>query len=332
MQIHSWELSQSLLHKNNTLNTLSPLGTLTLNSSSIPWVEPVVSFNGALTQSIALNGPARMNAPTFGPQAAIVGPSRIAITNSLTVTSSFQFAAPVQLYVSTQAGSFTFTLSNTGTYLTFATTPSLFNPLGFNLATQTNFIFNAASLLNIIKFNLNTAFTAGDLTVNSGTLQLTSSTTTSNIVNVAKGATLWIDGNAFSCSQIVFSQNNDGTSPSYYQLTVSSLTPPAITTQNVVYKGVASVVVVNFNWDGTAVRGITSTSSNGGDFSSVIGTPGFTYTSTKVGNSINFGRSANPTSSPSPTQSNGPSPAVSSSTTIFINFAFLVIILMISLF
>lgn len=306
--------------QNNTLNGLNLLGTLTLNSTTVPWVEPVVSIT-TLTQTLVLNGPARMNAPTFGTNAQIVGPSRIAITNALTVTSQFQFSAPVQLYVNSPSGTFQFTLTNPQTNLIFSTTPSLFNPLGFNTVLATNFALTSTDPNNILRFNLNSAFTLGDLTVNSGILQLTSSTTSTSQTVVAGGATLWIDGNAFTANQVIFNQNTDGTNPSVYQLTVSSLTPSAITTQAVVYKGVASVVVVNFNWDGTPITGITSTSANGAtaNFLSVTGTPGFQYTSTRNANSMQFRRTANPSVSPFPTQSNGPSPAVSSSSNVIVS-------------
>jgi len=200
-------------------------------------------------------------------------------------------------------------LSSPQSYLTFTSTPSLFNPLGYNINTNTNFIFNSigtGSAFNIFKFNLNSAFNIGTLTLNSGVLQLTGSSTSASIVNVAPLSTLWIDGTAFTATEVVFSQNSDGTNPSYYQLTVSSQTPPAITTGSVVYKGVASLVVSNFNWDGTPITGITATSSNGAtaNFVSVIGAPGYTYTSTRNGNNLQFTRSANPTLAPSPTQSN----------------------------
>lgn len=319
--------------QNNTLNGLVPLGTLTLSSTTSPWVEPLVSFSsGTLTQTIVLNGPARLNNPTFGPQSQVFGPSRLAITNSLTVNTAFQFNAPVQLYVDSASGSFQFNLNANNSFLTFSSTPSLFNPLGFNLAAATNFIVTSTNPLNILKFNLNSPLAIGDLTVTSGVLQLTGSSTSAYIVNVAGAATLWVDGTIFTSNQILFSQNADGSNPSFFQFTVSSLTPPAITTGSVVYKGVASVVVVNFNWDGTPVRAITATSSNSANFNTVIGTPGFTYTSTRTNNDVFFARSAAPTTSPIPTQSNGPSPAVSSSNIIVLNFALIVIILFISLF
>jgi len=303
---------------------LNLLGTLTLNSSTIPWVEPVVSI-ASLTQTVVLNGPARMNAPVFGAQSSIVGPSRLAITTSLEVTSTFQFGAPVQLYVAQPAGTFTIKLTNPKTNLIFSSTPSLFNPLGYNTVVATNFAFSADDANNIAKFTLNSPFNIGDLTVNSGTLQLSGNSASAYQTNVAGNATLWIDGTAFTANQVIFNQNTDGTLPSIYQLTVSSLAPPAITTQAVVYKGIASVVVVNFNWDGTPVTGITATSANGvsANFLSVIGTPGYQYTSTRNGNNVQFRRTANPSVSPFPTQSNGPSPAVSSSNNIFISLYFL---------
>jgi len=181
--------------------------------------------------------------------------------------------------------------------------------------------------------NVNAEFTVRQsvIAIRAGVLQLTGGSTSSSIVNVASASTLWIDGNTFTSTQLVFSQNSDGTNPSYYQLTVSSLAPPAITTGAVVYKGVASLVVNNFNWDGTPITGITATSSNGAsaNFVSVIGAPGYTYTSTRNGNNVQFSRTSNPTSSPSPTQSNGPSPAVSSSNSISINMILFFVIFVI---
>eukprot|EP01091_Cochliopodium_minus_P015700 TRINITY_DN566_c0_g1_i1.p1 TRINITY_DN566_c0_g1~~TRINITY_DN566_c0_g1_i1.p1 ORF type:complete len:1628 (+),score=421.12 TRINITY_DN566_c0_g1_i1:48-4931(+) len=307
--------------QNNTLSGFSLLGAVTLNSTSSPWVEPVFTPTGGITQSITLNGPARLASPTFGTQAQINGPARVAITDSITVSSAFTFNSPVQLYVSQAQGSFTFNLNGAQSYLTFTSTPSLFNPLGFNINTNTNFILTSSNTFNILKFALNSPLTIGDLTITSGTLQLTSSSTNARFVNVAGAATLWIDGNAFTSSAVVFSQNVDGTNPSYYQLTVSSNNPPAITTGSVVYKGAASIVVNNFNWDGTAVTGITATSSNGAsnNFVSVTGSPGFTYTATRNSNNVQFSRTSNPSVSPSPTQSNGPSPAVSASISISMN-------------
>lgn len=317
--------------QNNTLSGFTLSGALTLNSTTSPWVEPVFSPTGNIVQSITLNGPARLASPTFGPQAQINGPARVAITDSLIINSAFTFNSPVQLYVSQPQGSFTFNLANAQSYLTFSSTPSLFNPLGYNINTNTNFILTSSNTYNILKFSVTSPLIIGDLTINGGTLQLTSGTTTAGVVNVAGTATLWVDGNALTSSAVVFSQNTDGTSPSYYQLTVSSNNPPAITTGSVVYKGAASIVVNNFNWDGTAVTGITATSSNGAsnNFLSVTGTPGYTYTSTRNGNNVQFSRTSSPTVSPSPTQSNGPSPAVSASTSISMNMILFFVIFVI---
>jgi hypothetical protein len=323
--------------QNNTVSGFTLLGSLTFNSTISPFVETVfVPPITGLVQTLVLNGPVRMGNPTFGPQAQILGPARVAITDSLTIfNSAFQFSAPVQLYVSQPLGTFTFTLSGLQAYLTFGTTPSLFNPLGYNLLSAPNFVLNSnLSVSNILKFNLNSPLNIANLAINGGFAQFSQSTTNAAVVNVAGNATLWVDGNAFNANQVIFSQNPDGTSPSYYQLTISSQTPPAITTGAVVYKGVASLVVINFNWNGQAITGITASSANGAtaNFISTVGTPGYQYQSARAGNNVVFTRTVNPTVSPFPTQSNGPSPGVSSSSILSFNIVLFAIILIFFIF
>jgi len=317
------------------LNNLSPLGTLTFISSVTPWIEPQVSFAQSLNQTIVLTGPVRLDRPNFGIGAQINGPQRVAITNSLTVSNLFTFSAPVQLYVSTAQGQFQFNLTLNGS-ITFSTTPSLFNPLGFNLVSATNFIVDSDNTNNVIKFNLNTPLTIGNLNINLGIVQFTSNSVavTANIVNVAGRAFLWVDGSALTTQQLIFNQAPNGDNPSNFIFTISSASPTPVQTGVAVYKGVAQVNVFNFAWSGNAITAISATSANSdsANFQYVTGNPGFNYVSTRSGNNIQFSRTSNPSVSPFPTQSNGPSPGVSGSSIISINMIIFSLIMIFFIF
>jgi len=298
-------------------------------------VESLVSFNGDLTQSLVLTGPARLDSPTFGANAQINGPSRIAITTALTCTSNFYFGAAVQLYLLQPTGIFQVTLTagaNQLVTLNFLSTPSLFNPLNFNQLNAPNFAFNSNNANNFARFQLTSAFNIGNLAVNSGIVRFTSSSVSANSIVVNGLATLWVDLTSVTAQSTFFNANPDGTNPSNYQLTIGTqIPPPAITTQTVVYKGNLVLNVVNSPWTGSVLNAVTATSANGPTtlFFIVTGTnPGqFTYAQSRSGSSLIVTRNTNaPTFFPS--QSNGPSPPVSSSAIITINiFIFFIAII-----
>ena len=309
--------------QNCTVSGFSLTGALTFSSTTNPWVEPVFSLPTTLTQTLVLNGPVRMPSPTFAAQSRIVGTSRLAITDTLTISNAdFMFEAPVQLYVTSPGASFSFSLTGTQSYLTFPSNPSLFNPV---LPNNLSIVLSSSNPTNVLHFKLSAPITFGDITINSGTLRFTGSTLTTRILRTLGDATLWIDGTAVTVEQLIFNQNTDGSSPSNFIFSLSSATPPAITAQKAVYKGTININVVNFNWNGNALTIISTVAANGatGNFIAAYGTPGFSYASARSGTSLQITRLANPSVSPFPTQSNGPSPGVSSAAIYSINFVLL---------
>jgi len=301
---------------NSTLSNLNPNASITFSSPTTPsWVEPEVSFNGGLSQVVTLNGPIRSVALTVNSGAAIIGTGRIALVDSVTFPSSatpvqYSITAPVQLYVRNVATVFQFNLNNN--YFTFFNAPSIFNPNGLPAP---SFTFSGSGSL---RTSYTGSTTIKDLTVTGGmTFRLSSGTFTAQTLIVQDSTTLWVDGGALVTTNLYFTGGN---TPSVFQFTVSSATPTAVTSSYTNYQGSAVVNVVNFAWTGTAVTAISSTTANnGGLFTKLSGSPGYTFSQARSGASLSFSASVDPTITAFPTQSNGPSPAVSSSSVVILN-------------
>jgi fibronectin-binding autotransporter adhesin len=314
--------------QNSTLSNLLLTAPLTFISTTTPWVEPTVTFNGGLSQTLILVGPIKLDNPTLnsgsGFQAA--PPSRLAITSGFTATSSFTFNVPVQFYVNTQGQWFVVTLSNFGTVVNLRYTPSFFNPLFLVTNSPLNFrVSGNTALNNRFYFQANSSYTLGNIDVPGGVLQLSNNTqgltATATFITIGgSGATFWVDGIQVNAQTATFT---DGAPGSIFQITINGLnaaSSPNLNVQTAYYRGSAALTVPNGgNWDGTAVNGIVAVRSfqtNSVPFPFTSGTPGYQYTSSLSGYNAQFSRSVAPTLSPFPTNSNGPSPAVSSSSAL----------------
>lgn len=309
------------------INNLNPTNVLTFNSNPTT-AEPIVTFFGALSQPVNLLAPVRFDNLNLGPNSALYSTNsqgRADLADSLSASSTVLISVQTNLFVTSNATGTVYTVTLTSDRSTLSLTPTLNSPFGYPAP---NFVFSVSFQNSVIRFTANPSLTFNNVQVSgSGATRFSQGTVTVlQTLQVNSGATFWQDLSTITANNftVVPAPSSTG-NPGYYQLSVASNTPPTVTTQYAVYGGAAVVYLSNFN--PTQSITFTAITTNLAAFGNVLnpitGTPGFSYSNARNGNSLTITITPNAAPTVLPTQSNGPAPPVSSAPSQIFSFVVL---------
>jgi hypothetical protein len=298
---------------NTTATGINPVALVTFTSSSS--VEPIISFQGALTQPILLTGPTRLESITLGGQSSVTSQNggRADFTNALTITSAVTITTPYNFYVTSNNSQFLLTV-NPGTPNVFTfSPPPIPSPYGFPL--PPSYVFNVGSG-STIKFIANPTYTFYNAIITgSGTVRFSggNSISVQSTLLVNPGATLWADLVPITAYNLTLAPaQSSTTSPSYLKFSLANNNPTPIKPTYSIYGGGAIIYLSNYI--PPQLSGITIVMPSGGASGNVLspvgGSPGYTYALSRSGFNLQLSVTPNTRPTNAPTQSNGPSPPV----------------------